>query len=368
MKSNNKSLKENKFDFLSFLKPCLIATLIIVFIAGLFWGIFGFNKGFDYTGGTQLVVDFTGNNTIQTEEGLNKTSSQIREILKNNGVDVNSMQVQGEYYEKSLVITFQSTDIDTVRNIRLEINEKFNSTDTYVSLPDDQKEKILDDESVNAFDITKQTTTVDGLISPTALITTIATLIFALIIAMLYALIRFKTAGALTLTFGGFFGVILTVAFVLIARIQINTYFLGVLGLVLFANVYSSADFLFSIKQKTKDPMLTDKTNHDLANLVVSENLKKTIVVYASALVVTLVLGIFGVLNVLQLALVAFIGLAVSAASHIFVVPAFWASINKKRELSRPTAIINNEDKDAEVVEVEENNEDENAEVVEVND
>ena len=58
MKSNAKSLKENKFNFLNFLKPCLIASLVIVLLASLFWGIWGFNKGFDFTGGTQLVVEF----------------------------------------------------------------------------------------------------------------------------------------------------------------------------------------------------------------------------------------------------------------------------------------------------------------------
>ena len=369
MKSNS-SLKDKKIDFLKWLKPSLIVSLILVVIAGIFWGVFGFNKGFDFTGGTQLVVDFSAQDTLQTEEGVSKASKEVREILDKNGIEVNSFQVQGEYYEKCFVITFQETDIDTVRNIRLQINAKFNLAEEYLDLASDQKEKILDDESYFAIDMTRSTTEIDSLISPTAVITTISTVLFALIIAMIYACFRFKTAGALTLVFAGIFAVVLTTAFVLVARIQINTYFFAVLGLVLLVSVYGVADFLFNVKQKTKDPMLTDKTNHELANLVLNENLAKNIIVYSSVLVATLVLGVVAVLNVLHLALAVIAGLVVTFASNMFVVPAFWAAINKKRELSRPTAILNNKDDSAEVVEVEEetNDNDENQEVVEVKD
>ena len=369
MKSKS-SLKDKKIDFLKWLKPSLIVSLILVVIASIFWGVFGFNKGFDFTGGTQLVVDFSAQNNLQTDEGVAEVSKGIREILNENDVEINSFQLQGEYYEKCFVITFKETDIDTVRNIRLQINAKYNQAEEYLDLAVDQKEKVLDDEAYYSVDMTRGTTEIDSLISPTAVITTISTVVFALIIAMIYACFRFKTAGALTIVFAGVFATVLTAAFVLITRIEINTYFFAVLGLVLIASVYGSADFLFNVKQKTKDPMLTDKTNHDLANIVLNENLVKNIVVYSSILVASLLLGIVAVLNILHLSLAVVVGLAVTFASNLFVVPAFWATINKKRELSRPTAILNNKDDSAEVVEVEEetNDNDENQEVVEVND
>ena len=369
MKSN-KPLTNKTFDFLKWLKPCLIAMLIVVAVAGIIGGIFGFNKGFDFTGGTQLVVSFPYDKQIETQEGLDKTSTEIKEILSKNGVSVNSVQVQGEYAEKSLVFTFTEKDNDVVRKIRLEINKYYNTSEHYAELSDDQKYKILDDENYSNYDITKQTTQVESLLSAGVVLTTISTLLFALIIAMIYALIRFKTAGGLALVFAGIVDIVLTVAFVLITRVEINTYFFGALGLVLLLSVYLSADFLFNIKQKTKDPMLTDKDNYELASSTVNENLVKTIIVGSMAVAISLIFGVIATINVLHLALLSIVGVAVCFATHTFVLPAFWASINKKRELSRPAAILNNKDKDAEEVEVveEENDEDNDAEVVEVKD
>ena len=369
MKSNAKSLKENKFNFLNFLKPCLIASLIIVLLAGLFWGIWGFNKGFDFTGGTQLVVEFQSTShaqEIETEDGLNNISNQIKEILDNNGADVNSLQVQGEYSARTIVVTFKNVSKEKLQNIRIQINNKFNNSDHYLNLDSDEKVLIFEDEELKNYDITKQTSFIESFISKNTVLTTIACLVFALIIAMIYGLIRFKTASSLAMVFVGILDVVLTASLVMLARIEINTYFFGVLALTLIASVYMSADFLFNIKQKTKDPMLTDKTNHELAEAVVNENLTKTIIIGAAALVIALVVGIVGVLNVLHVALASFVAVAVVVASHLFVLPAFWAAINKKRELVKPAVVVNNNDAEAEVVEIEENNEDENAEVKEV--
>lgn len=368
MKSN-KSLTKRNFDFLKWLKPCLIAMLIVVVIAGTLGAIFGFNKGFDFTGGTQLVVSFPYDKQIETEENLNKVSGEITDILGKKGISVNSLQVQGEYAEKCLVFTFVEDDEDLIRNIRLEINKKYNTSEHFADLADDQKYKILDDENYSNYDITKQTTFVESLVNSNVVLTTISTLLFALIIAMIYGLIRFKTAGALSLVFAGIIDIVLTTAFVILTRVEINTYFFGALGIVLLLSVYLSADFLFNIKQKTKDPMLTDKDNYELASSIVNENLVKTIVVAGIAVGVSLIFGIIATINVLHLALLSFIGVAVCFATHTFVLPAFWASINKKRELSRPAAILNDKDKDAEEIEVaEENNEDSEAEEVEVKD
>lgn len=366
MKSKN-SLKN--FDFLKWFKPALIVSLVLVVIAGILWGVVGFNKGFDFTGGTQLVVEFdTTPYNLERDEDLSVVTDKIKDVLDQNNVDINSMQILGEYNTQSLVITFKNTDEKTVRNIRLEINKHLNTSSAFVNLPADQRYKILDDESVNAFDITKKTTTAQSLISPTAVITTVSTLLFALVIAMIYGLIRFKTAGGLTLVFAGVFNVVLTLAFALITRIQINTYFFGLLSIILLVSVYMASDLLFNLKEKSKEPALTEKTNYDLANIVTEQNFAKTIVVGSISLGVALICGLFGTINVLQLALLSIVGIAVCVASHLFVVPAFWAFANKKRELLKPQVVVNNKDNDAEVVEVEENNEEDDAEVVEVKD
>lgn len=354
--------KIKNFDFLSLFKPCLIAILVVVFLGGLIFGIFGLNRGFDFTGGTQLIVDFPYDKTIQTESGLQEASNKVSNILKENGVKINSFQVQGEYSEKCFVITFKTTDKDTVYDIRLALNDEFNSSITYTQLAEDAKYKILDDESLNIYDITRRTSTIDGFVLPNTILVTVATLLFALIVCMVYALFRLKVAGALSIVFSGALSVLLTIAFVALTRIEVNTYFFVALGLIEFVSLYSTVDLMFNLKQKLKDPLLTDKTNEQLANMAVKENLTKNTIVYAGAASVSVIIGIVGVLNVLKLGLVTFIGLAVAFALNLFVVPALWAFLNKKRSLIKPTITpsqvveTNDADDEAEVIEIEDEN------------
>jgi len=355
MKYNN-SLKENKkeFDFLKFFKPCLIASLIIILVAGLFWGIFGFNKGYEFTGGTQLVVEFY-DDSLQTQEGTDKASNEIKKILNDNGLKINTLQVQGRYYDKCFVITLQEKNKLKINAVRLEINKKLNTSEHFEELVSlGQEYKILEDESYTGYDITKKSSTIDGLISPVAVISTLSTMIFALILVMIYTLFRLKSvANALTFVFSGLLNVILATSFVLLARIEINSYFFVLLALILLVSVYATADFVFTTKATLKEPALSDKTNYDIANIVVKNNLKRNIIVYSIAVGISLIFGIVGVQNIFYVGLTSFVGIACVFATHLFVIPAFWALINKKRELTKPVFTTTNDaDADAEVIEI----------------
>ena len=352
--------KFKNFDFLSFFKPCLIAFLIVILVGGVLFGVFGLNRGFDFVGGTQLVVEFPYESTDSetfTDAGWRECYNKVNEILNKNGVSANSFQEQGKYSYKSFVVTVKTKNENTIYNIRLDLNKEFNNSSVFAELVANGEEfKILEDENVAMHDITKKTSTIDGLISPTAVITTVSALLFALIVCLVYALFRVKVAGGLTIVLSGVLSVLLTIAFVAITRIEINTYFFVCLGLVQFAALMTTVDFLLCAKQKLKDPLLTDKTNEELANKVVHENFVKTILTYACCAVACVVLGLFGVLSVLKLCLVGFVGLVVSLAVNLFVVPAFFAKVSKKRDLVKPVYVSNDVDNDAEVIEIEEEN------------
>ena len=339
MKSNEQK------SFLSFFKPILIVSLILVVVASVVFGLWGFNKSFDFTGGTQLVVNFASYNEDEpaglTEEE-HKIAGEITELLQKNNIKINSFQVQGEYTYKAFVITFKDAGKQTLKNIRLEINSKYNKSTSFEELDD-------------SYDITRNTTHIDGMLSQNIVLTTISTLLFALIVCMVYGLFRVKTSGALSIVLGGALSTILTACFVVLTRIEINTYFFVALGLTELVGLFLSVDTMLKIKAKLKDVMFLDKNNHEIAEIVVKENKTKNIIIGVGALVLAMIVGLLGVLNVLKLGLVCFVGVVVCFAVNFFVVPAFWASITKKRELSRAYKVeTNDKDDNAEVVEVEE--------------
>lgn len=338
-------MKSNKTEksFFSYFKPILIVSFILIVISAVVLGVFGFNKGFDFTGGTQLVVNFAAYNEDEpaglTEEE-NKIANEISNIIKKNNIKINSFQVQGDYNNKAFVITFKDTQTNVLNDIRLEINQKYNKSTSFAELDD-------------YYDITRNTTKIDGFITENIVLTTVSTLLFAIVMCMLYGLFRVRTSGALSIVLAGVLSVVLTACFIVLTRIEINTYFFVALGLVELVSLFFTTDTLFSIKSKLKDPRYTDKNNHEIAELVVKENFKKNLIVGISAVVLALIVGFVGVLNVLKLALVAVVGIAISFVINWFVVPAFWANITKKRELVRAVKVETNDvDNDAEVVEV----------------
>ncbi len=338
-------MKSNKErNFLSFLKPGFIAILIFVLVSAIVFAIFGFNKGFDFTGGTQLVVNIAIQNENEPKgmtPELYKTADEIKTLLNENQIKINSFQVQGEYTDKAFVITFKNVSEQKLRDIRIEINSRYNKATTLNGI----------DET---FDITKNTTQIDGKIAPNTTLITVATLLFALIICMLYSLFRVGVSGALSIVLGGFLSAVLTLCFLVLTRIEINTYLFVALALITASSLFMTVDTMFKLKYKAKDPMFFDKNNHELANIVVKENLTKNIIVSAFMVGASVIIGIVGVLNVLRLGLVCLIGAVVATALNLFIIPAFWAWASKKREIKQVKTQVNTVDKDAKVIEIEE--------------
>lgn len=350
MKSNEKA------DYTKIFKPCLIVALVMVIVCGIIVGVFGFNKGFDFVGGTQLVVDFELTNVdTENDEQLLNAQKTIKKIIYDNGARVNSFQEQGSYGTKSFVITIKKTSDENIKNIRIAINNEFSTSEEFAGLTN--KSEIIGRNG----DLTRKTTAVDGFVSSTILLTVIATLLFALTIATIYAMFRVKTRGAMTIAFGGVLDVLLTLCFVGLTRLEINRYIFVSMALILCLSVYASANLMLNIKENSKNPHYANMTNKEIANLSVGKNLAQTMYTYIGAFVLAILWCIFGTQNILYSLLSCLAGIAVVLATHIFVLPAFWVAISSKKETFTKQGLakveaqpvrVENKDDDAKVVEI----------------
>lgn len=360
MKSNS----SKKHNFLSFIKPILTICFALVVLAGVIVGFYGFKSGVDFNGGTQLVVEFASSNVdIEDETKLNEASSTVRQILLENNVVINSFQVQGQFGEKSFVVTFSRVSDENLQNIRLAINEEFNSSETYANfVEDDNAVAIID----NNYDLTRRTSIIDSFISSDELLITISTLLFALTLLVIYSLFRVKLAGAMTILFAGFFSVIMSLVFIAIARVEINSYIFVVMALILGISIYMSADFALLVKDKMRDQLYADKTTSEVANIVVDESLKKNFIITICSLVGLVIIGLLAFGNVMYVSLASLVGIVVVIASQVFVVPAVFAFFARNRQLysavkanepvktskTKEEAKTNDVDDSAEVVEI----------------
>ncbi len=353
MKSNVKA------DYTKLFKPCLYVALVLFCLCAIIVGIFGFNRGFDFVGGTQIVVDFIPSNVnTENDEELLNVQKTIKKIILDNNATVNSFQEQGSYGTKEFVITINKTSDENIENIRIAINKEYNNSTEYGSLTN--KDEILGKNS----DMTRKTTSINGFISSKILLTIISTLLFALVVATVYALFRVKARGAMTIAFGGVLDCLLTLCFVGITRLEINRYIFVTIALVLCLSIYASANLMLKIKENARNPHNTTLTNKEVANISVGESLNQTLYTYLGAFILAIVWCVFGTPNVLFSLISCMIGIAVVLATHIFVLPAFWVAISSKKETFTKQGVakvetvkIETKDNSAEVVEIEDDKE-----------
>ncbi len=353
MKSNLKA------DYTKFFKPCLYVALALFCLCAIIVGIFGFNKGYDFVGGTQLVVNFELTDVdTENDEKLLEVQKTIKKIIVDNNATINSFQVQGSYKTKEFVITIKKTSDENIENIRIAINREYNTSTQYTSLTN--KSDILGKNG----DLTQKTTSIDGFVDLKILLTVISTLLFALVVVTVYALFRVKTRGAITIAFGGVLDTVLTLCFVGLTRLEINKYIFVTIAFVLCLSVYASANLMLRIKDNARNPHNLKLTNKEVANLSVGESLNQTLYTYLGAVVLAVVWCIFGTQNILFALLSCLIGIAVVLATHIYVLPAFWVAISSRKETFTKQGIarvepvkIESRDKDAEVVEIDDSKE-----------
>ena len=330
----------------------MIVAFVLVVASAIMLAVCGFNKGFDFTGGTQLVVQFELTDLdIENQEDCETASTEIKGILREHSITVNSFQTQGDYGSKSFVITFQNASEDDVNAVRVAINQKYNTSGEFADLVAHNKAEEIIGKST---DLTKQTAHIDGLIEKGTLLTTIAAVIFSLTVLTVYACFRLTIAGSLSMLFSTLLGIVGTLCLVVLSRIQINTYIFATLGLVALANVFASSDLLFTIKDLNKDKTYSDYTTYDLSNLAVSRTFNKNLIVYIISFVLSILVGVLSFTNILHVALVAFAGLVVTLAVSTFITPALYASFNQKRIKVPSSNVQNNQDKNAEVIEIKE--------------
>ena len=359
------ALKNKKFG----LHIYLIVIAIILVLATIIGGIFGFNKSFDFSGGTQIVLDL-GNDTLQSDEDktidefVDYASNKSKDIISNLGGKVYSLQVQETNFGRSLVINIRQKSGSKIKEIRLALNREFNDYDAYTKLPDNKKFEILDEY----YDITKNTVEINSLVPSGTVIACIAGLLTVIAAITIYCSFRFKLAGGLTIAFSSILNLLLFCAFMILSRIEINIYFFALLAIVLLISIYNTASFFFDIKEKLKDPKFDSKTNKELADIVLKENFVKNVSIYAVCVFVAVVVGLFGVVPILHLGLASVFAIVILFVTHNLIVPDFWVLINKKNDLVRPVpkqkknevevvTTNNKADKSADVVEIEEDEE-----------
>ncbi|MDR0850377.1 MAG: protein translocase subunit SecF [Christensenellaceae bacterium] len=337
-------LLNSKYDFVKQSKWFWIAPCALIFVSLIIIAIFGLNLGLDFTGGTVISVK-TGN------ADYNQSLTKITEVLNDNNLRVASAQLEGSGADAKIAIKYQDidgTDMDNLtQKVRREINEKFATGST-----------VLGDSK----DITTATERISATARGDLIFNAFVTVIFAIALMLLYIVIRFEAMSGLATILGLVHDVILTIAFLSIFRIPVNSTVVAAVITIIGYSINNSIIVFDRIRENLKKPALTYNTNHEIANLSIKQTLVRSVNTTVTTIVAVLMLAIIGVPSVREFVLIIVVGLVAGVYSSIFLVPEFWALVNHKRKLVKPEIA-------KEVAELEAaNNRDSGAPVVEVSD
>lgn len=312
----NKNKLQN-FNASKYTKYFLSFSLACLLIGVIFFCIFGFNLGMDFTGGATYEVKVGD----ITETEYNNLKTELGQVVSNEGVSY-SISTKNSGADMVMEIKCQ-TQSETVQTTLLE---KLEAATTY-------------DVVSNGF----QGATTTGETLTNAFIA-----IFLALIAMLvYIAIRFELISGVAALVALLHDVLLMCVFVVLCRIEVNASFVAAIITILGYSINNTIIIFDRIRENMKMPDLQKSTPKEIADLSVRQTLRRTINTSITTILAIALLTILGVPSMREFVLPIFIGLIVGTYSSIFISPQLWSylmtrskKLDKKRRQKETDAVV----------------------------
>lgn len=313
MKLCNKTTSQN-CNIANMCKTFFIASISLLVVGIILFFTVGFQLGFDFTGGTEISVSLKSSSGNYTSEQINTSKQTISDVLNDLNVkNYNLLELDLEE-NKAILIRYQEQ-----KHFSSEQNEAIGA-------------EIISDLLVN-FEYTgedvsliSEPTEVGAFVGSELLVSTLAVILFAWTIVLIYLIIRFGTSYGLTTIFASLHSTLLILILALIFRVEISSNFFAILGLVNALSIASSVLLLSRVKENTNKESL--ETTSAVIEDAVKHNTKRigiTLVV-GSLLSMVFLSGAFATFAFpLVLALIA------EAYTSLYVTTPFWKLIQNNK-------------------------------------
>lgn len=321
MKSNNLANKIGKknLNFVKNAKYYLAVVAALIISAIVLVCVLGFNLGFDFKGGTivEVVYDipFDENGSATSDRySEEETKANVEAVLKEfGGFEVSSIQTAETEYGNAVVYKL-------LRGNKLS-NEDFQKIENelYKEFEEYNQEGLIQSNYISVYGV-------EGTQSNTAVYGSIALSVGIVLLAIL-ALWRFGISSGISIFLISIINALLTIATVLICRINIDASFVGVVLGIFAITLIMNLIYFDKVRENSKNKELS---RLEVANNSVKQSAIPNLLIFAVGLICAILLGGLGTLPIRQAGVPMLVGLFYAVLSAIYLAPFFWNHINIK--------------------------------------
>ncbi|MBQ2717254.1 MAG: protein translocase subunit SecF [Clostridia bacterium] len=345
------NLQNKQFKIVEKFKIFLAISLVIILAGVVMLFVKGMNVGIDFSGGAKLEIQlssFAGDSDARDiidgevskflqESGLKKVGAvqtspseggvtyEYRLSYYHNG-DLKTAEQEQEFMAFIQGDLYDDTNNGLCGELQTKLDELFKTNETLVA-----KGAVLDENAVTAH-------TVGATASGSLLRNACIALLVAVVIMLIYIVIRFTLSSALASICALVHDVLIMIALTVIFQIPVNSTFIAAIITIVGYSINATIVVFDRIREESKQESNKDKTDAEIANYSIVKTLGRSILTTLTTLVMVLFLAIFSVSTIKEFIIPIIFGLIAGAYSSVFLASSFWTIFRKVGKKSKKKA------------------------------
>ena len=346
----------SKFDYCKNLKWFLIAPVAIIIIGVVLLCSVGFNLGIDFTGGSNMTIYIDEDGTYGDVHKLNDTKeieNIIQAVLDEKGLEITTIQTT------TMNVTELGIEIGNAVIVKYQNDNSLKSSEIE-EVNDQIKTKLLQVFGFDKDTDEKYLIANGGITTASAsaelMMKSFIALLVALVLMLVYIIIRFELTSGLAAVLALFHDVLVTGSIVLLFRVQINVSFIAALITILGYSINNTIIIFDRMRSDLRVARNANERidNNKIANNAVKGTMMRSILTGVTTLVMVLMITIIGVADIREFAFPILVGIVAGFYSSVFITPGLWAIAYRPKKRAKVQQTQSKKQEVVEEVETEE--------------
>ena len=317
--------------FLAVSLAVILAGAIVLIAAGM-------NVGVDFAGGAKIEIEL---GSFAAEGNLaDPIKDEIKGVITEEGYQING-DIQSSNSSDGLVVTYEVTlryyhNGDLSESEQSEFITLIQGDDGSLAdkLYDGLNDLFENDSALKARNASIEEDDIKAYVvgataSSGLLRSAIIALSVAIVVMLIYIIIRFTLASALASVCALLHDVLIMIALTVIFRIPVNSTFIAAVITIVGYSINATIIIFDRIREERKKMANEALTDVEVANMSIAKTLNRTILTTLTTLIMVVMLAIFSVTTIREFIIPIIFGLIAGTYSSVFLASGFWVMFRK---------------------------------------